>query len=99
MSTPQTTIKPEQDRTQQIINVARANRLAIRCIGAAGEQTDMIPSGVDELWVVHRKLAGQTDTWIVDHADNETLRNIIKMCRPDVELIEIAESMGGTTYE
>ena len=88
-------IKPEQDRTEQIINSARANRLAIRCIGAGGEQTDLIYSGVNELWVIHRRLAGQTNTWVADHRVNDSLRNIIEQCRPDVALIEISDSMGG----
>ena len=88
-------IEPQQDRTEQIINSARANRLAIRCIGAAGERTVLIHSGVNELWVVHRRLAGRTDTWVTDHRVNDSLRNIIEQCRPDVTLIEISDSMGG----
>jgi hypothetical protein len=94
MSTPvQETIEPEQDRPAQIINVARANRLAIRCIGAAGEQTDMVYSGVNELWVICRRLAEDRDSWVVDQRVNESLRNIIKCCRPDVELIEESDSL------
>jgi hypothetical protein len=86
-------IEPEQDKTGQIINVARANRLAIRCIGAAGETTDMVYSGVNGLWVICRRLAGDRDSWVVDQRVNESLRNIIKSCRPDVELIEESDSL------
>jgi hypothetical protein len=86
-------IEPEQDTTGQIINCARMNGLVIRCRGAAGECTDMVHSGADNLWIVCRRLAGDRDTWIVEHPANESLRNIIRFCRPDVELIEESDSL------
>lgn len=86
-------IEPEQDTTAQIIACAKANGLVIRAQGAAGETTDMLHSGVNDLWIVCRRLAGDTDTWVVDQRVNESLRNIIKSCRPDVELIEESESL------
>jgi len=91
----QTVIQPSQDKEGQIINIAKANRLAIQCDGAAGETTAFIHSGVDDLWVVRRRLAGDVDTWVVDNSTQETIRNVIVQCQPDVHLIEERESLFG----
>jgi hypothetical protein len=86
-------IEAEQDKPGQIINCARMNGLVIRCEGAAGETTDMTHSGVNDLWVICRRMAGDTDAWVVDQRVNESLRNQIKMARPDVELIDKPDSL------
>ena len=81
------------DNPGQIIECARMNGLVIRCRGAAGETTDMTHSGVNDLWVICRDYAGSRDTWVVDQRVNESLRNQIKMARPDVSLIDESDSL------
>ena len=88
-------IEPEQDGTEQIIACAKHNGLAIDCIGAAGERICMIHTGVTDLWAVRRQLAGETNTWVVDHRTDETLRNMIVACRPDVYLTDEETSLFG----
>lgn len=85
-------------RVTQVIECARKNNLAIRCIGAPGERTDMIHS-FEGLWVVQRQLASETTTWVVDRDTTETVRNVIVGCRPDVSLIERQDSMFGVQDE
>jgi hypothetical protein len=82
--------------TKQIISIARQNGLVIRCDGAAGETTEIMKSPVDTLWVIHRRLAGGEETWVVDHAVDESIRNIITCCRPDVQLVERSETAFAT---
>lgn len=85
------------DRVSQIITMAKHNSLVIECTGAAGERTAFINPFPGSLWVCKRRLAGETDTFIVDNSTDETIRNTITVCRPDVQLLDEESSLFGGT--
>ena len=88
-------IDAAHDRVSQVVGCAKHNGLVIECTGAAGERTAFVNPFGCSLWVCKRRLAGETDTFIVDNAVDETIRNTIVACRPDVQLVEEEKSLFG----
>ena len=74
---------------QSLIELAAYMGLVIECIGPSGTIHSFVPAlPENSLWAARCTLrSGDSRTWVVDNSVEDTIRDCIRRCEPDVRLV------------